>query len=217
VRTAESNPAAYNRGVSDDTIELLQGWYAGDRKALEKLVADNLEWMRAYVRQRMTPQMRQRFDSIDFVQDGALQLVKNAPKYAPANRAQFRAFVAEVLLNVVRGHHDALTAQKRNAAREEALPSQGVSRLEFGDRSPTMPPEAAERAEVRTWVQLALEMLDPTDRELVRLRQHEELEFDVIAARLSLGSADAARMRFNRALPKLAVTVKQLQSAVKIA
>lgn len=203
-------------GEHDDTIELLRGWYAGDKRALEKLVADNLDWMQAYVRRRMTPRMRQRFDSIDFVQDGALQLVKNAPRFAPANRAQFRAFVAEVLLNVVRGHYDVLTAEKRNAAREEALPSQGLSRLDFGEGSPTRPDAAAERAEARSWVQLALELLDPTDRELLRLRQFEELEFDAIATHLSLDSADAARMRFNRALPKLAVLVKQLQSSVKL-
>lgn len=203
-------------GAPDDTVDLLQGWYRGDKTALDKLVADNVEWMRAFVRQRLTPKMRQRFDSLDFVQDGAVQLLKNAPRYAPENRAQFRAFVAEVLLNVVRGHHDALTAQKRNAAREQALPSQGLSRLDLGGRAPTMPDAAAERAEVRSWVQLALEMLEPEERELLRLRQYEELPFEEIAAHLGLESADATRMRFNRLMPKLALLVKQLQDSVRI-
>lgn len=203
--------------AADETVELLQGWYRGDRAALEKLLADNLEWMRAFVRQRLTPQMRQKYDSLDFVQDGALQLLKNAPRYAPENRAQFRAFVAEVLLNVVRGHHDALTAQKRNAAREQALPSTGLSRMDLGGRAPTLPDAAAERAEVRSWLQLALELLEPVDRELVKLRQYDELPFEEVAARLGLDSADAARMRFNRVMPKLAVLVKQLQDSVRIA
>jgi RNA polymerase sigma-70 factor (ECF subfamily) len=49
---------------------------------------------------------------------------------------------------------------------------------------------------------LDLTQLDPSQREVVRLRVEENLPFDEIARRLNIGSA-TARQRFSRALKKL--------------
>ena len=59
-------------------------------------------------------------------------------------------------------------------------------------------------------MRLALELLDPEDRQLIVLRQWDNLEFNEIGEKMGL-APDAARMRFNRALPKLAMKVQQLQ------
>jgi DNA-directed RNA polymerase specialized sigma24 family protein len=52
--------------------------------------------------------------------------------------------------------------------------------------------------------------MEPADRQIIVLRQWDELEFSEIAARMG-GSPDGARMRFQRALPKLALRIQRLQ------
>ncbi|MBL8755170.1 MAG: hypothetical protein JNK15_17835, partial [Planctomycetes bacterium] len=61
------------------------------------------------------------------------------------------------------------------------------------------------------WVRLALELLEPEDREIVRLRDYDQLSFGAIAAQLGL-TEDAARMRHKRAMPKLARTLESLRT-----
>jgi RNA polymerase sigma factor (sigma-70 family) len=59
-------------------------------------------------------------------------------------------------------------------------------------------------------VRLALELLDPRDRDVVLLRQWKELSFAEIAEELGI-SESGARMRFQRALPKIAKQVAALR------
>ncbi|MFO1009248.1 MAG: sigma-70 family RNA polymerase sigma factor [Planctomycetota bacterium] len=201
------------RPSEDDTVDLLQRWYSGDAAALERLVADNLQWMRDHVARNMPADLRPKCDPTDFVHDGVVKLLRHGPRYAPANRAQFRAFVAEVLLNVVRSQRVAWNAERRELGREVELPSA----LDGGpiDEGPSgQPAAAAERAELRSWIELGLELLDPLDRRLVELRMHDERTFVEIAAELGLDSGDAARKRYLRVLPELAVLVKRLESAL---
>src|SRR5687767_11015957 len=96
--------------AGDNTVELLQRWYGGDPRALDQLLADNLEWMRRNLRRRVPRELRARFETLDLVQDGALQLLKNGPRFAPENQAQFRALLAKVLLYVVRDRLDQIHA-----------------------------------------------------------------------------------------------------------
>ena len=209
-----SEPPSAPRG--DETRVLLQQWYAGDREALDALMGENLEWMRRYLRRTTPKEVRQRFESLDLVQDAAVQLLRRGPRFAPENRAQFRALLSKVLLYTVRDRLDHLHAAKRNAERPERLPSVGVSRIAPVERSPTLPDAAAMREEKRTWVRLGLELVEPSEREVIELRQFQELGFEEIAERLGLASADAARMRFNRALTNLTVKVQQARNAVQL-
>ena len=77
-----------------------------------------------------------------------------------------------------------------------------------------MPDSAAGRAEKREWIRLGLELVSPEERELIELRQFEGLSFEALARRLKLPSEDAARMRFNRALASLTVSLQKVRSAV---
>ena len=77
----------------------------------------------------------------------------------------------------------------------------------------TRPSEAASRREDTEWVRLALELLPAADRDVLRLREWEKLSFEQVGERLGVG-ANAARMRFARALPKLADKVAALRRGV---
>ncbi len=200
---------------SDDTVQILNAWYEGDKGALEVLLRENVDWMQGYVRKELSPEMRQRFDSMDIVQDGMLRVLKYGPKFAPKNRAQFRGFLARVLVNAYRDGLGRALAGKRDLGREQRLPSEGISRVDLRDKSANRPDAQAEARELQEWIRTALELIDPEDREVVVLRQTDGLSFEAIAERLGLPSTDSARMRVNRALPRLAQKVKELQRAAR--
>lgn len=199
----------------DETVQLLDRWYDGNQDALAELLDRNIGWMRVQVRKHLSPAMRKKFDSMDLVQEGAVRLLKYGPRFAPKNQAQFRSLLSQMILNLVRDRYDALKAGRRNVSREEQLPSQGLSRVKDLRKTITLPPQAAERREIQEWIRLGLELVDPEDRQVIYLRQYEELPFDEIAKRLELANSDAARMRFNRALPKLARKIRELQEVAQ--
>jgi DNA-directed RNA polymerase specialized sigma24 family protein len=56
-----------------------------------------------------------------------------------------------------------------------------------------------------------MELLDREDREVIWLRHWLELPFEEVGEQLGL-AADAARMRYQRALPRLAECLAKLRS-----
>ena len=77
-------------------------------------------------------------------------------------------------------------------------------------RVATEPGEAAARNEELAWMRIGLEFLSDDERSLVERRQLEEQGFAEIADQDG-GTPDAVRMRFNRALLRLAGIVQRLQ------
>jgi RNA polymerase sigma-70 factor (ECF subfamily) len=196
---------------SDDTRVLLQRWHAGDRQAIEALVARDLEWIRGHVRARLGPLLRARGETMDYVQDAVMNVLHYTPRFVTDNRRHFRALLARILENHLRDAHDHHAAAMRTPARERPVPSDSVLDIDMPQRTVTQPGAAAERHEEEAWVRLALELLDPEDRQVLLLRQWQELEFAAIGERMG-SSEDAARMRFQRALPKLAKKLEQLRA-----
>lgn len=194
----------------DETRVLLQRWHAGDRAAIDVLVARDLGWIREFVRGRLGPLLRARGETMDYVQDAIVDVLRYVPPFVTSDRARFRALLARILENHLRDAHDHHAAARRAPERERPLPSESVLDLDGGRRPATAPGSAAERSEERAWVRLALELLEPEDREVILLRQWHELEFGAIAQRLGV-SEDGARMRFHRALPRLAQKLERLR------
>lgn len=195
----------------DPTRELLESWHGGDRQALDTLIAENLAWIHGHVSQRLRTVLRDAGDTQDFVQQAMLEVLEYGPRFAVTDRARFRALLARIVENDLRDRHRYLRRQRRDVARGTARASDTVLELDPAARSVTSPSELAERDERRAWLQLALELLDPIDREIVRMRDWEERTF-VEAGELLGISEDAARKRYHRALPKLAHKVASLRA-----
>jgi len=189
-----------------ETFVLLRDWHAGDREALERLLARDLPFVRAYVVRRMGNLLRAKGEADDYVQEAAIEALRYVPRFVMSDRDQFRALLARITENVLRDNVERLRARKRDVAREKS----NVLNLDPPIGSATRPSQAAVRSEERQWVRLAIELLAPEERMLVIWREWDGLSFPVIAGRLGV-SEDAARMRFTRSLPKLARTVQQLQ------
>lgn len=190
------------------TLELLRRWHRGDEQALAELVARELPWLRREAARRMGDELRQRHDADDVVQQALVAVLQHGPRFQAADEQHYRAVLLRIVENTVRKLLRDGRRLKRWTGREEPLPSDSVVAL---CASVTRPSMAADRNEQRAWLQLGLELLDHGDRELVLQRQWQGLSFAAIGERLGIAE-DAARRRFERAVARLAHTVRRLRA-----
>lgn len=190
------------------TLSLLRRWHAGDDSALAALIDKDLPWVRAQVARRMGDELRGRADVDDVVQQALMNVLQHGPRFQTDDVEHYRALLLCIVENTIRKMVRDGRRQKRWAGREEPLPSGSVLALTGGA---TRPATAADRNERRAWLQLALELLDADEREIVLARQWEGHAFAAIGARLGI-SEDAARKRFDRAVARLAQLVGRLRT-----
>jgi RNA polymerase sigma-70 factor, ECF subfamily len=194
------------------TVELLRRWHQGDQQALAELVAADGAWITAHVQRRLGPLLRARVDTQDIVQQTLIEVLRSGPRFQVDDRDHLRALLVRLVENVLRhqARHD--RQQKRDVRREQPLQPAAASGtvLQLSATGRPGPATQAAAGEQRDWVRLALELLDPDDRDVIVWREYDGLSFADIAARLQLGEAHA-RVRFQRALPKLGKKLQQLQ------
>jgi RNA polymerase sigma-70 factor (ECF subfamily) len=193
-----------------DTTLLLRRWNAGDEQALHSLLEQHMPWIRAHVSRRLGGLVRAKEETTDIVQEALVEFLRYGPRFEVSNEAHLRYLLGRIAENVLRDQHDFYTRRRRQAARERPLPDDSVLSLDPSCAEVGQPSDELERKQWQAWVRLALELMEPADRQVIVLRQWDELEFSEIAARMG-GSPDGARMRFQRALPKLALRIQRLQ------
>jgi RNA polymerase sigma-70 factor (ECF subfamily) len=200
-----------NEKADVETVALLRRWHDGDGQALEALLERDLPWIEEHVRRRLGPLLRRDNETQDIVQDTLVEVLRYGPRFLLQNHGHFRALLAKIVENELRMEHERMTAKKRDVRRVRPLPSAlSAISLDPALGVPTRPEVAAERSEMQSWMRLALEFLGPDDRQVILLKEWDGLTFAEIGKRLGVAE-DAARMRFNRALPKLAKKVEALQ------
>jgi RNA polymerase sigma factor (sigma-70 family) len=193
----------------DETRRLLEEWHGGNRDALGRLLDRNLGWIRARVELRMGPLLRAKGGPTDYVQDAMVEILRYGPKFVMSDEAQFRVLMVKIVENVLRGRHDWFTADRRAAEREQATPEESALDIDARRRTATRPSQALARSEAIELTRLGIALLDEEDREVIVLRQWDGLSFAEIGGRLGI-EGDAVRMRFQRALPRLAQKVELL-------
>ena len=196
--------------MADHTRQLLVDWHGGNEGALAELIERNLDWIRGRVRKRMGALLSARGETTDYVQDAMLEVLRYGPKFVMSDEAQFRALLVKIIENVLRGRHDWFTAQRRDAAKERGMQSDTVIDIDPRAGAVTRPSQVFARDEAVELARLGISLLEEEDREIIVLREWDELSFGEIAERLGI-KEDAARMRFQRALPKLAEKVSRLR------
>ena len=176
----------------------------GDPDALGRLLDYYRPRLRRMVSLWLDPRMRARVGASDVVQEVCLDAMKQVESYLEDPRVVFyvwlRGLAQQRLNKLHRGH---VTAQCRSTRREEPLPSESslvlAKRLLAGWTSPS---GALSKKQLRLCVQKAMEKLDPSDREVILMRQFEELSNQEVAQALGL-SESGATMRHGRALLRL--------------
>ncbi|MFG0317500.1 MAG: RNA polymerase sigma factor [Planctomycetota bacterium JB042] len=194
-----------------DTRELLARWHAGDEEALATLVERHRDWIESRVRRRLGAALRAKDETQDVVQDAVLELLRYAPRFAARHGGTFRRLVARIVENVLRDRSDWFTARRRAMSRERPLAADSVLWIDPPVGAPARPDDRAAADEAAARMRLALELLGEEDRRVVVLRDWDGLEFARIGERTG-ARADAVRMRYHRALLKLAELVDRLRA-----
>jgi RNA polymerase sigma-70 factor, ECF subfamily len=164
------SPVAPNT-ISDETLMLeFQG---GSRAAFEELFARYRGPLYRYFRRRLWSDER----AEDLTQETFLAVIRAATRYEP--RALVRTYLYGIAMNL-------LAAERRQRFRNSP-PGQPSAEATTNDS-----PDAA------MWVRQALEKLDESEREILMLREYEQLSYSDIADLLKL-PVNTVRSRLFRA------------------
>lgn len=194
----------------DATLVLLERWRDGDKSALDALLAELHPWLRAEARRTLGKDDVGILDSMDLTQTTILNFLRTAPRFVPKSSAQLRALLKRIVTNEV---IDQRRRAKRTGPHLESMTgsSPSLSGYGFAANSGSRPSRAAERNEATNWVRLALQFLEPDEREMLLASEVEGRDWATIARDAELANADAARMRVARLKPKLANLIRRLQ------
>lgn len=195
----------------DPDDRLFARWQAGDDTALTELLRLELPWLRAHVAERLGPRLRLKDETQDHVQDALVEFLRDAPRFRVESRAQLRALLSRVVENNLRDKDDWYRARRRAMQRESPLPTETVLQLGIAHPTQTTPSAAASNSEWGAWVRLALEFLDPDDRRILVLREWDDRSFVEIGEMFGM-TPNAVRMRWTRAVGRLADRVRELQA-----
>ncbi|MGB0124454.1 MAG: sigma-70 family RNA polymerase sigma factor [Silvibacterium sp.] len=139
--------------------------------------------------------MKNDFDAEDVAQESFLKAFRNLAKFR--GQAKFSTWLISITLNEARRR-----LRSQSVARTESLDE---SPGESGHVSPALlrdwreiPSEALERKEIRAMLKEAIENLSPIYREVMMLRDVEELSIEETATALTISTA-AVRVRLHRA------------------
>ena len=161
------------------------------------------------MRKRRGAALRRHGETMDDFQELMLRALRYSPRFLCANRRQFRGLLARMIENLVTDRARSLSS-RRHEVHLESISGSQLS-LAAGTTKATGPVDAAARNEDIAWMRFGLEFLGDADRDVVWQRQFEERSFVEIAVATN-STQDAVRMRFQRALLRLATIVQRLHA-----
>ena len=176
--TSQSNPASSSTsagtGVSDELLML--AFSKGSSDAFTELFSRYKQPIYGFFRRRVAEPAH----AEELTQETFLALLRAAARYEP--RALFRTYLYAIGLKILRAH-------RRKAAFRATF---------FGHQNCNPDPAKADATEASLWVRRAVEKLDLIDREILMLREFEQLSYAEIADLLKL-PVNTVRSRLFRA------------------
>jgi RNA polymerase sigma-70 factor (ECF subfamily) len=187
-----------------------------DEHRLADEFARNRQRLWRMVHFRLDCRLHGRIDADDVLQEAYLEAAKRVQHYAGNSSSSLflwlRMIVHQTLVDVHRRH---LGAQMRDAAREVSIHSHQHSQATSTSLAAqllghlTSPSQAAVKDETFRDLERALDTMDPTDREVIALRNFEELTNSEVAEVLGIGQT-AASNRYVRAIKRLKEILSQM-------
>jgi RNA polymerase sigma-70 factor (ECF subfamily) len=192
------------RTASERTEDLLRKARGGSREALGILLGGRGERLLALIRLRLGPALRQRVESRDVLQATLLKALLHIDGFRGSGGASLMAWLARIAQNEIRDLAAFHGRQRRELGRTADVGgAQELDRLAADVRSQTSRIALDERS---ARLVAALEALSEEHREVILLRQLEELPFAEIARRTGR-SPDACRMLLARAMAALTLSL----------
>src|SRR6516165_4561919 len=192
-----------------DSEELIELAARGAAEAREQLLVRHRNKLLKMVAVRLDRGVAARLDPSDVVQEALAEAAQHLDEFLRTRPipyyAWLRQFAWERLAKLHRHH---IRSKRRSVTREEAwsmpLPEDSVLRLArlVASGASSSPSQALIRNEMRQRLRAALEELAPHDREIMVMRNLEQLSIAEIAEVLGL-TAGAVKVRHLRALRRL--------------
>jgi len=189
--------------------DLLDRVRLGDERALAELFSSERDRLWRMVQARLDRRLRGRVDPDDILQEAYLDATRRIAHFASEPSMSFflwlRLIVGQTLVDVHRRH---IEARMRDAGRDVSIArgvAPGASSASLAGQlvaHMTSPSHAAMRAEMEAQLGLAIDSLDPIDREVLVLRHFEELTNGEVAETLGI-QVKAASIRYVRAVARL--------------
>lgn len=188
---------------SAETNGLLEQIRAGNREAFERLFERHRPALRDFVDLRLDPRVRARIDPSDVVQETQMEAFRRLGDYLKRRPVPFRVWLRKTAYDRLTKSRRFHAAARRSVGREAALPDRSslVLARQFLAAGPSPSQRFAQR-ELARRVRQAVDQLDAVDREILLMRNVEELPYEEIGCLLELNPA-AARKRYGRALLRL--------------
>ncbi len=193
-----------------ETEELVRLACDGDKSAERRLMGRHRGRLRKMVAVHLDPRLVARVDPSDVVQETLMIAYRKLPGYLQQQPIPFYPWLRQIAWNrLVDLHRRHIKASKRSVTREEdwemALSEHSTNQL--ADRLMARglsPSHGAMREELRCRIQVALARLPTLYREVLVMRQLEQLSITEIAAALGIAEGTVKSRHF-RALEKIRV------------
>jgi RNA polymerase sigma-70 factor (ECF subfamily) len=190
--------AATSMEDAQSSLTLLARAQAGDRAALDALLARYLPRLRRWASGRLPRSARDIADTQDLVQETLLQTFQKIEGFEVRGEGALYAYLRQAILNRIR---DELRRGKRRPLRAELEPDTCAA-----DRSPL---ETAIGREAIERYERALAALRPEERAAIVARIELGYTHEEIACLLIKPTANAARMVVERAIVRLASAMRE--------
>jgi RNA polymerase sigma-70 factor (subfamily 1) len=188
----------------DGTTGLIRDAKAGSPAAIERLYERHAPRLLAFIRLRLGRTLRAHLESRDILQAALLRSFERLPQLEGSGEGELMAWLMRIAENEIRDRADYYQRQRRDAAREVPL-DEAHAAIAAGIRSMSSRIVLDEEA---ARLERAIERLSDAHREVILLRQFEELGYREIASRLGR-SEDACRMLLARAMAALTVAMTE--------
>lgn len=191
------------------TVRLLDRIAEGDGQALEELLVRYQPDLMSFVECHLDPRLRARFGESDVVQEAQMEVVRRMDDFLRRRPMPFHLWARKTayqrLLNLKRDHR---RRARRSIDRELPQADRSALQLVRSILCPKPSPSALLHAqEAAEQIGRAVAQLGEGDRDLLLMRQVEELPYEEIAALLDI-EPGAARKRYGRALLRLQAILK---------
>ena len=184
--------------------DLLAAARGANSQAFDRLFARYRNYLRLLAEDWLERAFRGKADPSDLVQETLLEAHQGFGAFQGADEPEFVAWLRQIMARNVADFVRRYRSSARDVGREEASPDAGiVDRLQLlAGTLHSSPSQSAERREMGVILADAMAELSPDHREVIRLRNLQDLGWPEIAQRMGR-SEEASRKLWTRALVNL--------------
>ncbi len=162
---------------------------AGDGEALGRLVERHRAYLLLLARMQVGRRLRGKFDPEDLIQEASLAAYRGIMRFRGDSEAEFRSWLRQILAGILANH---VRRYRGTLRRDDRLERSMADDLDRSSRAidrglvavQSTPSQHASRREQAILLAEALENLPEDYREVIVLRQLEELSFAEVAVRM---------------------------------